>query len=81
MPDTTYGRPPISGVASTMMSPLMRISPSWKMPSPLMSETDSRAGSTLAQLPIHAGSLSNGVPTSTLKTSYLTSTARAGAVK
>jgi len=32
-------------------------------------------------LAIHAGSLSKGVPTRTLKTSYLTRTANAGAVK
>jgi hypothetical protein len=64
-----------------MMSPPMRISPSWKMPSLLMSATDSRAGSTRAQLAIQAGNWSKGVPTSTLNTSYFTSTASAGAVK
>jgi hypothetical protein len=46
-----------------------------------MSMTDSSEGSTFAQLEIHAGSWSKGVPTSTLKTSYFTSTASAGAVK
>ena len=51
------------------------------MPSLLMSTTDSNVGSTRAQLVIQRGNLSNGVPTSTLKTSYLTSTARAGAEK
>jgi hypothetical protein len=47
----------------------------------LTSVTDSSDGSTFCQLAIQAGSLSIGVPTSTLKTSYLTSTASAGAVK
>ena len=51
------------------------------MPSLLTSVTDSSAGSTRLQAEIHSGSLSKGVPTSTLKTSYLTSTASAGAVK
>ena len=64
-----------------MMSPPMRISPSWKMPSLLMSEMANSAGSTFAQEPTQAGSLSNGVPTRTLNTSYLTRTASAGAVK
>src|SRR5688572_23552063 len=81
MPDTTYGSPPISGVASTMMSPPMRISPSWKMPSLLTSATDSSVGSTRDQLAIQAGSSANGNPTRLLKTSYFTSTASAGAVK
>ena len=81
MPETTYGKPPMAGVASTMMSPPMRISPSCKMPSLLTSATDSNAGSTLAQAETQSGSLSNGVPTTALNISYLTSTARAGAVK
>ena len=51
------------------------------MPSLLRSVTDSSVGSTLFQLAIQAGSLSNGVPTSTLNISYFTSTASAGAVK
>ena len=63
------------------MSPPIFISPSWKMPSPLTSATDSSVGSTCCQLAIQAGNWSNGVPTSTLKTSNLTSTASAGAVK
>ena len=62
-PEITYGRPPISGVASTMMSPPIFISLSWRMPSLLMSTTDSSAGSTSFQLAIQAGNLSNGVPT------------------
>ena len=57
MPDTTYGRPPMAGVASTMMSPPIFISPSWKMPSLLMSITDSSAGSTLLQAEIQSGKL------------------------
>ena len=63
------------------MSPPIRISLSWKMPSLLTSVTDSSVGSTAAQFAIQAGSCVNGVPTSTLKTSYFTSTASAGAVK
>ena len=51
------------------------------MPSLLTSVTDSSVGSTVAPVGDPAGSWSNGVPTSTLKTSYLTSTASAGAVK
>ncbi|MCY1554269.1 hypothetical protein D9M68_908320 [compost metagenome] len=46
-----------------------------------MSVTDSRPGSTRFQAPIHSGKLLNGVPTSTVSTSYFTITARAGAVK
>ena len=64
-----------------MMSPPILISPNWKIPSLFTSATDNKVGSTAAQLEIHAGSLSNGVPTRTLNTSYLTSTANAGAVK
>ena len=64
-----------------MMSPPIFISLSWKMPSLLMSVTESSVGSTADQFAIHAGSWLNGVPTSTLKTSYFTSTASAGAVK
>ena len=51
------------------------------MPSPLTSATDSSDASTFCQLAIHAGNWSNGVPTSTEKTSNFTSTASAGAVK
>ncbi len=71
----------MAGVASTMMSPPILISPSCRMPSPLTSVTDSSVGSTLFQAAIQSGRLSNGVPTSPVNISYLTSTARAGAVK
>jgi hypothetical protein len=46
-----------------MMSPPILISPSCSSPSLLMSVTDISVGSTLAQFAIHAGSWSNGVPT------------------
>ena len=71
----------MAGVASTMMSPPILISPSCRMPSLLMSTTDSRRGSTRFQALIHSGSLSNGRPTTKWNIWYLTNTANAGAVK
>ena len=64
-----------------MMSPPIDISASCKMPSLLTSTTDKRLASTVLQRAIHSGKLANGVLTSTVYTSYLANTARAGAVK
>ena len=58
-PDTTYGRPAISGVASTMMSPPITISASCTMPSKLRSVIVSSVGSTSRQAAAHAGSSAN----------------------
>ncbi len=62
-PDTTYGKPAISGVASTMMSPPITISASWTMPSPLRSAIDSSVGSTAAQFAAHTGKAEKFEPT------------------
>ena len=62
-PDTTYGRPAISGVASTMMSPPITISASCTMPSKLRSVMVSSVGSTSRQAAAQAGSSANLLPT------------------
>ena len=51
------------------------------MPSLLMSMNDSSAGSTADHCEAQVGKLANGVPTKTVKISYFTRTASAGAVK
>ena len=60
-PDTTYGRPAISGIDSTMMSWLMMNSASCRMPSLLASLMVSRPP-TWDQFWTHAGRLAIGWP-------------------
>ena len=62
-PISTYGRPAISGVASTMMSPPIEISASCTMPSLLTSTIDNSVGSTAAHAAAHCGSFANSEPT------------------
>src|SRR5437660_5594494 len=80
-PDTTYGRPAISGVASTIRSPPITISASCTMPSLLTSTMLSSDGSTFAHAEAQAGSAANELPTKLVYMSYFASTARQGAVK
>src|SRR6185436_14737598 len=80
-PDTTYGRPAISGVASTIRSPPITISASCTMPSPLMSTILSNPGSTFAHADAQGGSDAKLLPTRFVYISYFASTARQGAVK
>ena len=58
--------PPISGVASTMMSPPKASSASWRMPSLFMSTADTSVLSTVLQRAIHSGRRSKGALTSTV---------------
>ena len=76
---TQYGRPPMSGAASTITSPAIISSPNCSSPSPLTSRTDTRLGSSRDQRFTQAGSSSKGSPTTCCSTSNLTSTASAGA--
>src|SRR5258708_35673280 len=73
-PDTTYGKPAISGVASTIRSPPITISASCTMPSPLMSTMLSSDGSTFAHAEAQAGSEANELPTRCVYMSYFAST-------
>ena len=70
----------MAGAASMMMSPPIDSSLSCKMPSRFTSTADSKDGSTLFQAVIQSGNWLNGVPTTSVKTSYFTNTASAGAV-
>src|SRR6218665_3584639 len=81
MPDTTYGRPPSSGVASMIKSVPSRISPNWIRPSRWTSRADSRELSIRAPCAIQFGSVAKLLPTRFCMTSNLTSTARAGALR
>ena len=80
-PATTYGRPPISGVASMIRSAPRRSSPNCSTPSPLTSSTDSSEASTRAHCAIQFGSSSKRTPTRLFITSSLISAASAGAVR
>jgi len=65
-PEITYGKPAISGVASTTMSPPIEISARCTMPSALTSVIDSKPGSTACHDCTHPGKLANAVPTTLL---------------